>query len=67
MLRSNWFYGDLHFPVLQCICPDFENRFPWEPDFDPNWRPRQALLYAGAERTEAEKKLWNVSGFTLAN
>ena len=67
MLRSNWFYGEVPFPVLQCICPDFENRFPWEPNYDPEWRARQALLFAGVERTDAEKKLWNVSGFTLAN
>jgi hypothetical protein len=34
MLRTLWFYGSDEFPVLQCICPDFNNRFPWEDGFD---------------------------------
>lgn len=68
MLRSLWFYGqDAAFPVLQCICPDFENRFPWEPGFDQRWRTRQALLQESVERTEAETKLWNVSSSEHAN
>jgi hypothetical protein len=61
MLYCAWFYGDTSFPVLQCICTDFENRFPWEPGFDPTWRAKQALLFAGADKTDAEKKLWNTS------
>jgi len=67
MLRSTWFYGDIPFPVLQCICPDFENKFPWEPGFDKSWRLRQALLFAGAEKTAAETKLWNTSGSDVCN
>lgn len=67
MLRSTWFYGDIPFPVLQCICPDFENHFPWEGQFDQNWRPRQALLQPGVLKTDAERKLWNASGSDICN
>jgi len=61
MLRTLWYYGDDNFPVLQCICPDFGNHFPWEEGFDPSWRDRQALLYEDAPRNKAERQLWNVS------
>lgn len=68
MLRTMWFYGnDITFPVLQCICPDFHNHFPWEDGFDSAWRPRQALLQKGIIKTEAERKLWNVSGSDINN
>src|ERR1700676_5364645 len=40
-----WFYGGDEFPVLQCVYPDLENRFPWEAEFDSDWRGRQALLF----------------------
>ena len=61
MLRALWYYGNDDFPVLQCICPDFQNRFPWEEDFDFSWNDRQALLYENATRNTAEKQLWNES------
>jgi len=61
MLRTLWYYGNDDFPVLQCICPDFQNRFPWEEDFDFSWNDRQALLYENAPRNKAEKQLWNES------
>ena len=67
MLRTTWFYGEISFPVLQCICPDFSNRFPWEQGFDEAWRLRQALLFEGVGKTEAEKKLWNASGSEVCN
>jgi hypothetical protein len=59
MLRTLWFYGNDDFPVLQCICPDFNNNFPWEGGFDPSWKDRQALLYDSASRDKAETQLWN--------
>jgi hypothetical protein len=58
MYRAQWFYNDLPFPAVQCIYPDIENRFPWEEDFDSSWRPRQALLFDGAEWTRVEGDLW---------
>jgi hypothetical protein len=61
MLRTLWYYGNDDFPVLQCICPDFENRFPWEDGFDISWKDRQALLYEDAPRNKAETQLWNAS------
>jgi hypothetical protein len=64
MLRTLWYYGNDDFPVLQCICPDFKNRFPWEEDFDISWKNRQALLYENAPRNKTEKQLWNESSST---
>ncbi len=39
-----WFNRGQDFPVLQCVWPDREGRFPWEPGFDERFRPRQPLL-----------------------
>jgi hypothetical protein len=61
MLRTLWYYGNDDFPVLQCICPDFENRFPWDDGFDLSWKDRQALLYDEAPRNKSETQLWNSS------
>jgi hypothetical protein len=58
MLRCNWFYGDHPYPALQCICPDLQNRFPWEPGFDTRWLAKQAFLQSNQARTEAELDLW---------
>jgi Domain of unknown function (DUF4262) len=61
MLRTLWYYGDVEFPTLQCICPDLQNRFAWEDGFDTSWKDRQALLYHNAPRNKAETRLWNES------
>jgi hypothetical protein len=53
-----WFYGGDNFPVLQCVYPDLDNRFPWECGFDPTWRTRQALVFENAPETVTEKDLW---------
>jgi Domain of unknown function (DUF4262) len=59
MLRTCWFYGNSDFPAMQCICPDFENHFPWEKGFDQRWRNRQVQFFEGAEITKLEKQFWN--------
>ena len=38
-------YKGQNYPALQCIWPDKSNRFPWEPDFNPNWLWAQPLLF----------------------
>ena len=40
-----WHYGGESFPALQCFWPDRSGRFPWEEDFDPDWRDDQPLLH----------------------
>ena len=37
-------------PALQMVWPDREDRFPWDPDFDPEYKHRQIL--AGPWRGE---------------
>lgn len=41
---AGWFYQDWNFPVLQLLWPDKQHRFPWEADFNPNWKFKQPLL-----------------------
>lgn len=38
---NRWFYGGDDFPCLQLVYPDRANAFPWQPQFDVNWRDRQ--------------------------
>jgi hypothetical protein len=42
---ANWFYKNREYPVLQCIWPDRNSRYPWEPEFNPNWLWAQPLLF----------------------
>lgn len=39
-----WFYRPDQFPVLQCVWPDKEGRYPWEAECDPIVRQRQPVL-----------------------
>lgn len=42
---ANWFYQGPNYPALQCIWPDKNSLFPWDPDFNPNWVWAQPLLF----------------------
>ena len=39
-----WYYGGLSFPVLQCVYPDYEGRYPWQPGASPEFRAQQPVL-----------------------
>lgn len=39
-----WFYGEDEFPVVQCVYPDINNRFPWDDSFDTTWRDSKPRL-----------------------
>ncbi|XZE20685.1 DUF4262 domain-containing protein [Pirellulaceae bacterium SH449] len=39
-----WFYRPSPFPVLQCVWPDSQNRFPWQPDCQTGIQVRQPIL-----------------------
>lgn len=39
-----WFYRPDSFPVLQCVWPDKQHRYPWHPDYPPELRQRQPIL-----------------------
>ncbi len=42
---GGWYYDmDFDFPVLQLVWPDKEHKFPWEDDFNPDWKFKQPLL-----------------------
>ncbi len=40
-----WYYEGLNFPVLQCIWPDKEQHYPWEPEFKQAWVWAEPLLF----------------------
>jgi hypothetical protein len=42
---ARWFYQGDDFPVLQCLWPDKQQHFPWEPKFKKAWLSAQPLLY----------------------
>ena len=41
---AGWFYKSFDFPLLQLVWPDKQNNFPWEEDFNPDWKFKQPLL-----------------------
>lgn len=53
---ATWYNGNSDFPVLQAVYPDFENRFPEDPDFTEYFR--QPLLQPEALMTIVEKDFW---------
>jgi hypothetical protein len=42
---AGWYYRGPEFPVLQCIWPDKEQHYPWEPGFKQAWLWAQPLLF----------------------
>jgi hypothetical protein len=42
---AGWFYDmTFDFPLLQLVWPDKQHKFPWDKDFDPDWKFKQPLL-----------------------
>lgn len=41
---AGWFYKGWEFPALQIVWPDKQALFPWQDDFNPNWKFVQPLL-----------------------
>ena len=41
----DWFYENEDTPVLQCVWPDHDGRWPWEAGFRPDWVWAQPLLF----------------------
>jgi hypothetical protein len=39
-----WFYEYEYFPVLQCVWPDKNHRYPWHPDFTVGMKQLQPVL-----------------------
>ncbi len=43
--NTAWLYERDTFPALQCFWPDAGGRFPWDPDFQSEWRDQQPFLF----------------------
>jgi hypothetical protein len=42
---AGWFYNkSFDFPLLQLVWPDKQHKFPWDKDFNPDWKFKQPLL-----------------------
>ncbi len=42
---AGWFYNQtFDFPLLQLVWTDKQNNFPWDKDFNPDWKFKQPLL-----------------------
>ncbi len=41
---AGWFYRPDDFPVLQCVWPDRQGRYPWHPEFPATLHARQPVL-----------------------
>jgi len=42
---AGWFYNmTFDFPTLQLVWPDKQNNFPWDKNFNPDWKFKQPLL-----------------------
>jgi len=39
-----WYYDGQDFPALQLVWPDMDQEFPWEENFNPDYKFRQPLL-----------------------
>lgn len=42
---AGWYYSNtFDFPLLQLVWPDKQHHFPWDKDFNPDWKFNQPLL-----------------------
>jgi hypothetical protein len=49
---ARWFYQGSKFPVLQCVWPDKQGVFPWEPGFDGRFFQKQPVLGPARDLTD---------------
>ncbi|MBJ6109723.1 DUF4262 domain-containing protein [Hymenobacter sp. BT523] len=59
---GHWFYQSWEFPVLQIVWPDKQANFPWDEDFNPDWKSGQTLLDRDSDFKFREER--NVAVFT---
>jgi hypothetical protein len=62
---ATWFYGGAAYPVLQCFWPDFDGRFPWEPNFNKDLLWAQPLLFHGSASAAGAEELLKSLGETI--
>jgi hypothetical protein len=51
--QASWFYGGDDFPVLQCVWPDRQGRFPGERDFDLTFSDLQPTYESAARPSDS--------------
>ena len=49
---AQWFYKDEDFPVVQCVWPHKNQRYPWDKGFDKKFQGRQLLLVSNTKAKE---------------
>lgn len=60
---AGWFYNkSFDFPLLQLVWPDKQHKFPWDTDFNPDWKFKQPLLDRNADFKFYEER--NLAVFT---
>lgn len=59
---GHWFYQGWDFPVLQIVWPNKQAIFPWDKDFNPDWKFKQPLLDRDDDFKFREER--NVVAFT---
>ena len=59
---GGWFYNTFDFPLLQLVWPDKNHYFPWDNDFNPDWKFKQPLLDRNTDFKFYEEK--NLAVFT---
>ena len=57
-----WFYSSWDFPALQIVWPDKQSLYPWDAEFNPDWKAAQPLLDRDAHFKFREER--NVAVFT---
>jgi hypothetical protein len=62
---AGWYYDDnFDFPALQVVYPDLQGVFPWEGNFNEDWKLRQPLLDRNTDFKFYEER--NVCVFTTS-
>ena len=41
---GGWYYGNCDFPAIQLVWPDKQHNFPWQENFNKDWKFKQPLL-----------------------
>ncbi len=45
--EAHRYYCEEPFPALQCVWPDRDGRFPWDPEFDESLKQQEPILHPG--------------------
>ena len=63
--RAIAFYNGEAFPVLQCVWPDKDQNYPWDPKYRSDWLWAQPLLFHSDPTKANAKGLLRSTGMSL--